>query len=146
MRNVLMMCVCTAAIVFASPAAAQDFKVIANASVPVTSMSAKDLSALFLKKVTSFTKWGSALKAAPVDLASGSDVRETFTKAVHGKAVSAVKAYWQQQIFSGNGTPPAELSSDAEVIATVARTPGSIGYVSSEAALPAGVKQLRIDR
>lgn len=53
------------------------------------------------------------------------------------EATSAQRAaFLQQQIFSGRATPPAELASDAEVIAFVARTPGAIGYVSAGATLP----------
>jgi hypothetical protein len=62
-------------------------------------------------------------------------VRVSFTSAFHGKSVSAVVNYWQQQIFAGRDVPPVEKSSDAEVLATLRSTPGAIGYVSEEASI-----------
>ena len=119
-------------------------QVIANSSVPMTSIAKNDLSLLFLKKMTSYQKWGSAAKVVPVDLAADSETRVAFTKAVHDKAVTAIKAYWQQQIFSGRGTPPVEVPSDAEMISTVSKTAGAIGYVAAGTSLPDGVKVVRV--
>ena len=128
-------------------AAAEDrFKVIAHPSVPVTSAAISDLSQIFLKKITTYEKWGSAQRAVPVDLGGDSPTRESFTRSVHGKALTAIKSFWQQAIFSGRGTPPVELSSDAEVIALVARTPGAIGYVSADTLLPTTVIQVHLTR
>ena len=134
------------AAVLAATASGQDaHQVIAHPTVPVSSIDAKDLSLLFLKKVTTYDKWGNAQKAVPFDLALPGP-RESFSKAVHGKPLTAIKAYWQQQIFSGRGTPPPELASDADVLTAIARTPGAIGYVSSGAALGPGVKLVRVTR
>jgi ABC-type phosphate transport system substrate-binding protein len=137
--------ICALAVAVVLTATAEErYKVIAHPSVPITSAAPKDLSPLFLKKVTSYEKWGSAQKVVPFDLGGDSATREAFTKSVHGKALTAIKSYWQQQIFSGRGTPPAELPNDGEVIAAVARTAGAIGYVSIDASLPATVKQIRL--
>jgi len=35
-------------------------------------------------------------------------IRVAFSKSVHGKSVGAVRAFWQQQIFSGRDVPPPE--------------------------------------
>ena len=60
------------------------------------------------------------------------------------KSVSAVKSYWQQQIFSGRGVPPTERSTDSEVLAYVRSNPNAIGYVSSAAALGGSVKVVTV--
>ena len=133
-----------AAMLIAETAAAENYQVIAHPSVPVSSMPAKDLSPLFLKKVTTWQKWGNALKVVPFDLTAETAARATFSKDVHGKAVSAIKSYWQQQIFSGRGIPPMEVASDTEMMAAVARTPGGVGYVNSETPLSGGVKRLTL--
>jgi ABC-type phosphate transport system substrate-binding protein len=138
-----ILCLLAGALI-AGAAAAQEYEVIAHPSVPIASVSAKDLSPLFLKKVTTYDKWGNGQKAVPFDLASSSQTREAFSKAVHGKPVAAIKSFWQQQIFSGRGAPPAELASDADMMAAVARTPGAIGYVKAGATLAGGVKQVRV--
>ena len=119
--------------------AAQEFQVVAHAATSVSSVSPGELSDVFLKKVT---KLGGAA-VAPVDQAKASPIRAAFTKRVHGRAVSAVDAFWQQQIFYGGDSPPATKPSDDEVLAFVKSTPGAIGYVSAGAAT-AGVKVVTV--
>lgn len=106
---------------------AQSYKIIVHASNPISSMTKDDVSRIFLKKNTEFN----GTTALPVDLVSDNPVRHSFSSYIHGKSVAAVKAYWQQQIFSGRGVPPPEKSSDRGVIAYVWANPGAIGYVSA---------------
>jgi ABC-type phosphate transport system substrate-binding protein len=114
----------------AAGAHAQGYKVVVNATNPTTKLSKKEVAALFLKKVD---KWSSGAAAQPVDLAEGQSAREAFTRQVLGKSPAAVRAYWNQMVFSGRNVPPAEKPSDAEVLAYVKSTPGAIGYVSANA-------------
>jgi len=125
-----------------SPAEGASYKLIVHPSNGVGSMTAERASALFLKKVG---KWDNGRTVLPVDLLPGSAVREEFSRAVHGKSVSAVKSFWQQQIFSGRDVPPPEKSSDREVLAYVEANPGGIGYVSAGASVN-GVKVIQITR
>jgi ABC-type phosphate transport system substrate-binding protein len=124
------------------PAVAQQgFVVIVHPSNPVSSVSAEELSRIFLKKTV---KWGNGTRTEPVDLASSSAVRARFSQAVHGKGTAAISAYWQKMIFSGREIPPAELGTAAEVIAFVASHRGGVGYVAEGTALGEGVKAIRI--
>jgi ABC-type phosphate transport system substrate-binding protein len=113
-----------------------DFKVIVNNANGASSVSRADLNALFLKKRV---KWSDGTPAAPVNQNRKSAVRESFTTAIHGKSVTAVESYWQQQIFSGRDVPPPEKSSDADVLAFVKANGGAVGYVSDSTPTP-GVK------
>lgn len=124
-----------------SAAEAAGYKLVVNSQNPASALPRKQVSAMFLKKVTAWEHGG---KVAPVDLGADSPVREIFTKDVHGKTVAAVKGYWQQLIFSGRGVPPPEKSSDAEVIAFVKASPGAVGYVSLQQAT-ADVKVVRVE-
>jgi hypothetical protein len=63
---------------------------------------------------------------------------------VHGKSVTAIKTYWQQQVFSGRDVPPVERPGDAEVVAYVRENVNAIGYVSAGAPLARGVKAVTI--
>jgi ABC-type phosphate transport system substrate-binding protein len=128
--------VCTAA-----PAAAQGFQVIVHADNPVATIGKSELSGIFFKKSTKFPG-GKA--ATPVDQEKSAAARDAFSKAVHGRAVTAVTAFWQQQIFAGQDVPPAEKGDDADVIAFVKSNPSAIGYVSAGATLGAGVKAVAI--
>ncbi|GAB1342649.1 phosphate ABC transporter substrate-binding protein [Gemmatimonas sp.] len=129
-----------ALVAMASPALAQDFKVIVNSANSTTELPSDVAAKLFLKQTTKFPN---GTPAQPVDLAKGSAVRAAFTKSVLGRAVAAVESYWQQQIFSGKDVPPAAKPSDDEVIAFVKANPGAIGYVSAGAGT-GGVKVIDV--
>lgn len=127
-------------LVWTAAAEAAQFKVIVNGSVKSDSLSKQEMSDLFLKKTT---KWSDGTPVAPVDQSDSSAVREAFSRDVLGKATSAVKSYWNQQIFSGRDLPPLEKKSDAEVVAYVRSTPGAIGYVG-EGASADGVRVVTV--
>jgi len=101
--------------------------VIVNSSNPVSTLSRQEASALFLKKKP---KWQSGDAVMPVDLPEDAATRDAFSREVLGKPTTAVKAFWQQMIFSGRNVPPPERRTDDDVIAYVRSTPGAIGYIS----------------
>ena len=110
-----------------SPGHAQekgDFKVIVNASNPTTTMPRKQLERIFLKKQQN---WPNGFAITVVDQNVDESVRQAFSKAVLSKEPAAVEAYWNKLIFSGMGTPPLKLASDAEVMDFVGKNVGSIG-------------------
>ncbi len=121
-------------LVGAGPLAAQDsgYKVIVHSTNPVSSMSRGDLSKIFLKRTT---KWSDGRTATPLDLPESSGTRASFSKAVHNKTVDAIKAYWQQMVFSGRGVPPSQRASVREIVDYVQSNPGAVGYVPSSAAV-----------
>jgi ABC-type phosphate transport system substrate-binding protein len=126
----------------ALPAQAEPgFQVVVNGSNAVGSLTLRQVSSYFLRKSKS---WPDGQAVEPVDLPAQSGVREAFSRTVHKKAVSAVRAYWNQQIFSGLGVPPPSVGSDTEVLEYVRSRPGAIGYVSSGAAMGQGVKAISI--
>jgi ABC-type phosphate transport system substrate-binding protein len=121
-------------------AAEERFYVIVNSANPLSSMEEKEVSKLFLKKTV---QWPNGQPALPVDQSERSSVRENFSKEIHGKTISSLQAYWQQQIFSGRNIPPPEKNSDSEVIAFVNGNPNAIGYVSAQPS-DVGVKVLKV--
>lgn len=125
-RTILIAAILLAGAATGAPPA---FRVIVNPANPVSSLSRAELSDLFLKKVTG---WSGGGRALPVDQEEG-DTRESFTREIHQRSPSAVRAFWQQRIFSGSDVPPPEREGDAEVLAFVRMHAGAIGYVSSSA-------------
>jgi ABC-type phosphate transport system substrate-binding protein len=117
-----------------------DFVVIVNDTSAIDALSKSQISNLFLMKSTS---WNDGSRVRPVDQVSGATVRDSFSEAVHGKSVSAIKSFWQKKIFSGAGTPPPEKRSDIEVIEYVKANPGAIGYVSASVSVE-GVKVIEV--
>jgi ABC-type phosphate transport system substrate-binding protein len=112
----------------ADPGAEPGFLVVVNEVNPVSSLSREELSELFLKKKSS---WPDGSLVLPVDQLEETGVREGFNRDVHRKRNTAIRAYWQQRIFSGRDVPPPEKESDANVILYVRNHPGAIGYVST---------------
>ena len=105
------------------------YRMIVHPRNPMTGVDRGFLADAFLKKVS---RWSNGEAIRPVDRVD-SAVRERFAKTVLRRSLSAVRSYWQQQIFSGRGVPPPELDSDEAVIRFVLKYPGAIGYVSAGA-------------
>ena len=118
------------------------FVVVVHESNPTTSISRDELSRIFLKKIT---VWRTRRPVTVVDQRETARVREQFTRAVHHREVSSVASFWQQQIFAGRAVPPAQRTSDADVMAFVANNPDAIGYVSANATLAPGVKAVVVE-
>jgi ABC-type phosphate transport system substrate-binding protein len=116
------------------------FKVVVNSRCALATISREDLSRLFLKKTAN---WVCGDWVQAVDQADDSEVRARFTSDVHRKSLKAVKAYWRQQIFSGQDVPPPEKSTDEEVVEFVRGHTSGIGYVSKDA-LTRGVRVLEV--
>ncbi len=117
------------------------YQVVVNAASPIRSVRRGDLSKIFLKRAT---QWTSGQAVVPIDLLGTEACREAFSREVHQKSVAAVKAYWQQQIFSGRDTPPPEKGSDGEVLDIVRVNPNAVGYVSADRELGPGVRALDV--
>ena len=118
----------------AQRASAQGFVIVVNEAGPAT-LTKDDVSRIFLKKSSRLTA---------VDQSRDSKVRSVFSKAVLGRPVTAVVSYWQQQIFSGGDSPPAERGSDADVLAFVRNNPKGIGYVAAGTDVGAGVRVITL--
>jgi ABC-type phosphate transport system substrate-binding protein len=107
-------------------------RVIVNPANRETSLSREHLSRLFLGKQTT---WPSGAQVDPVDQRASNAARDKFVQWAHHRRAAALALYWQQQVFSGRGSPPPEKAGDAEVIAYVSQNPGAVGYVSAGAKL-----------
>ena len=118
---------------------ADNVKVIANASVTADAISAADLKRVFLEERIALAD-GSHVE--PV-LEKDGRVHAAFLQKYLGRSEDALQTYYRKLVFTGKGSMPKELGSDAEVVAYVARTRGAIGYVSSTASAE-GVKTLAV--
>jgi ABC-type phosphate transport system substrate-binding protein len=143
MKKLLFLVSCLTLTLVAPPSAGAEsggFQVVVHPSNPLTEVKRSHLAQLFFKKST---QWESGTPALPVDLAGDTPVRAAFCDAVLKRSLPAVRAYWQQRIFSGRDVPPPEKPSDAEVLAYVRAHPGAVGYVAAGTA-PPGVKVLTV--
>jgi ABC-type phosphate transport system substrate-binding protein len=134
--------VLTGVMLAAAAASASEFKVIVNTANPKTSITAEELSELFLRKTLT---WPNGKAVVPTDLSPDSPVRASFSMAVHERDVPAIKSYWQRQIFSGRAVPPVEHTSEEDLVSFVASTPGAVGYVAPSTELTSRVKVLEVE-
>jgi ABC-type phosphate transport system substrate-binding protein len=124
----------------AAPLRAQGWVVIVNSANPVSDLSKDDVSKLMLKKTP---KWKTGQEVFPIEFGNDA-IKETFSKAVHGRPSAAIKSYWQQQLFAGKDVPPPEMALEKDVIGFVRANPNAIGYVSAGADLGTGVKVVAV--
>ncbi|WP_111977650.1 phosphate ABC transporter substrate-binding protein [Algibacillus agarilyticus] len=106
--------------------------VIVNPSVG-DALDRKQISRIFMGKDKSFP---SGSDITPFNLADGNSVRQEFEKSVIQRSAAQINAYWGKYVFTGKGSPPDTLSSDAEVINKVKSSPDAIGYISSDSVTP----------
>ncbi len=111
-----------------SRALAHDVNVIANASVMTGTISAGELRRVFLQEGSSLAN---GTRVEPV-LEKDGLVHKAFLQQYIGRTQEDLQTYYRALVFTGRGSMPKVLGSDAEVIAYVARTRGAIGYVSGD--------------
>jgi len=140
MRYLLLLTVLLAGATNGAKPGFQGFLVVVNEANPVSSLSRQEISDLFLKKSS---EWSGLGRVLPIDQPEGSAVRESFNREIHRKSNTAVRAYWQQRVFSGRDVPPPEKDGDQEVLAYVRKNAGAIGYLSPKASTE-GVKVLEV--
>lgn len=86
----------------------------------------EELNRLFLGKKASYADNSAATVYYLVET---DPVRGQFDEKGLGKSSAQLKAYWSKLVFTGKGTPPAELASSTEALAKVAGDPTAIAYV-----------------
>lgn len=101
-------------------------------------VSVEELQRLYTGKTSSFANGDSVV---PLNLADANALRASFDEKALGRSSSQIKAYWSKLVFTGKGTPPKEVASEAEMIKLVSSNPNILGYVSSSADV-SGVKVL----
>lgn len=103
---------------------AGEIAVIVNPQNPATKMFSEQAAQFFLGKSNLFT---------PVDQAKDSAIRKDFYQKAAGKSLAQVEAMWGKIEFSGKGSAPKALPSDAAVKKAVASDPSAIGYIDKDA-------------
>jgi len=124
------------------PAASADasFVVIVHPEIQGDELPKVILAAIFLRKAP---RWEDGMEVQPVDQSMSSPVRAAFTAAVLEVPFNGIQRFWNDEIKKGVQPPPV-MPSDQDVIAYVASTPGAIGYVSANVAVPEAVKAMQI--
>jgi ABC-type phosphate transport system substrate-binding protein len=123
------MILAAAALALVAATASADVVVIVSAKSTASTMTAEQISQIYL---------GKSSQMRPVDSGDG-PIRSQFYAKVAGKDEAQVKAIWSKLVFTGKATPPKELATSAEVVKAVAADPTSLGY-ADRAAVDSSVK------
>jgi ABC-type phosphate transport system substrate-binding protein len=125
-----------------APAASAEanYRVIVHPGVKGNQIPRATLTSIFLKQAP---KWGDGSPVQPVDQSMRSPVRQSFAADVLQRPLVELQMFWSRRMATGV-TPPPVKQTDADVVAYVAATPGSIGYVSAATALPDSVRPIAI--
>lgn len=112
---------------FASPLILADVVVVGHLEGP-SSLDANQIRDLYTGRASQLPDGKSAV---PLDLEAGSALREEFHTKVTGRSQAQLNAFWAQQVFTGKGHPPRTVDSTTSMKATVAATPGAVGYIEA---------------
>lgn len=105
---------------------AQEVVVIVNNGVKATGASSDDIRGVFTGDKSSL---GDGSHVTPVTLKGGA-AHDAFLKAYVGKGDAAYRTAWRSLVFTGQGSMPKTVDSEAAMVDYIAATPGAIGYVA----------------
>lgn len=109
-------------------AAADDLIVIGNRSVPVSTLTEKEVKMIYLGQQK---MWDNGLKVVFVKLKDDQSCKR-FLKHFVKKSPKMYQRYWNKQAFSGGGNPPKEFGREKDLVQYVSQTKGAIGFISSK--------------
>lgn len=116
-----------------------DFAVITHHAGP-GSLSRDDMKNILLGNKTKWDDGGNIKLVVLYGGAAHESVIQSFTS----RSADQFGKYWKKMVFTGKGTAPEVFKTEDELVAYVAKTPGSIGYVSVGVTM-SGVTVIKID-
>jgi len=137
--KLILMAVTAVVLVSTRPAWAGGMKVIANPSVQAASITLAELKSVYMEEKNSLAD---GTHVQPV-VAKGGAAHEIFLRMYLDRSDPALQIYYRSLVFTGKGSMPKAVQSDAEMVAYVAKTKGAIGYVTANASVE-GVKVLEV--
>ena len=113
----------SASLLLSQPACAE-IAVIINLNSPIAKMPTEQAAQYYIGKASDFT---------PIEQAKDSPIRREFHEKVTTKTEPQLQAIWARIEFSGKGSSPRAMSSDADVKKAVAADAKAIGYINKSA-------------
>jgi len=100
--------------------------VIVHGTSAITGLSEDEFKGYYLGKKAS---WPDGSKVIVVVLKDGTSHDKLMSKL--GKSSSQFTTGWKKLVFTGKGAMPEQVGNEDELVAYVAKTPGSIGFVDT---------------
>ncbi|MDP1733457.1 MAG: hypothetical protein Q8L44_03740 [Sulfuritalea sp.] len=109
-----------------APLAAAELVVVANPRSGIERLTQEDVANIYLGR---YRHLASGLTAEPVDLAGDAGLKVRFYRALVGKNLAEINAYWARLVFSGRTRPPHVAENVEAALQYVAARPGALAYV-----------------
>jgi len=108
---------------------AENQRVIVNAGFEGGDLTRNTARAIFSMRVK---RWKDGATITVFVLPDTHPTHRLFTRETLSLFPHQLRRSWDRYVYSGIGTAPIEVESEEDMIARVAATPGSIGYISME--------------
>lgn len=130
----------TACVFMCAPASAAAeeplaYTVVAASSVKADGFDKDALARVFLGRTRSVN----GVRVSVAVLPYKTPAIKAFLDEVVSMSPRRFESYWRKRLFSSRGTPPRVIATENELLALVARAPGTIAVVPAETMLPEGV-------
>jgi hypothetical protein len=103
--------------------------IVTNQDSQISSLNHNEVKQLFSGQVRTLA--GNPVQ--PLDLPAKNASREKFYLHIMGRTPEQMRAYWTRLIFTGQGKPPREASSNHELKILLESSAEYIGYIEAEA-------------
>jgi ABC-type phosphate transport system substrate-binding protein len=110
--------------------------VIVNPASGIDHLTRAEVIDIFLGR---YRKLPSGRAALPIDVAESSAERARFYRLLVKKSPADMSSYWARLVFSGQTSPPFQVSDTRTAVELVQSNPNAIAYVD-RASVSAGVK------
>lgn len=115
---------------------AGEVMIIANPSVSAESLDPDAVKNIFLGKTA---KWDNN-DMVTIVVSENATIHKEFLEKYIKRTENQFTNVWRQNLFTGKGTQPVKVKTIEELVEYVAKTPGAVGYISSDMTLPPSVK------
>jgi hypothetical protein len=109
-------------ILFAAAGIKAQVAIIANKSVPASSIEMGKVNEIYMLKTKT---WSNGAPINPVTLKSDNETCQQFFGAL-GRDFMEMKKFWMKLLLTGEGQPPVGVVSEEDVVSLVSSTPGAI--------------------
>ena len=131
LRRAFMICAFAGVQLLGGPVLAQSqpattLLVVVSNKTPTPAMSNKDVADLYLGRTRHLSN---GQMVVPLDNPAAAPIRARFYRALTGKAITDINAYWARLLFTGQSSPPQPMPDTNALLEAVRTTPGAIAYV-----------------
>jgi ABC-type phosphate transport system substrate-binding protein len=114
-------------LLFASNLHAVEIVVIVNEAGPLVNLSAPNIRDIYLGEKS----FEGGIKIAAINYSEG-PVKNVFFTEVLKMTSKEYRLYWTKKLFQAGGTAPMVINNPKNILDTVRKTKGAIGYVAKE--------------